>query len=513
VLFSRSSVGFLYVGSTFAFTVLCTWKENYFMKKLFFLRGFACMALIVAILALAGTAQAAPRISAQSQSTRHFDMRKLVGVRPLWQYAQKVSTNGVKAAAATTASIPPCITNPTPTPETPTCYGPQQIRTAYDVNSLLKAGVTGKGQTIVVVDSSSSPTLQSDVHLYDQLYGLKDPKLNVIAPFGNPPFDPNVYPETALDVETVHSLAPDATIDLVLTGDTTNDLTIESFFVDLLKPVQYAIQHNLGSAISISYGAGESCFDSAYFKSEHAIFKAAQARHISVFVSAGDSGASNIACTSPTTTTGLFEGKGTSIPASDPLVTSVGGTSLYANVKTGQYKSETTWNEDAFGDGATGGGISTVFPRPDYQNGIKAVGNKRGVPDVAWDGDPVTGVPIVFSDTTATYIVPVGGTSVGAPAWAGLTALFDQVAGKHLGFLNDGIYRILKSGVYSSAFHDITTGNNSVTGFDLNGNPVAIQGYNAGKGWDAVTGAGTPKATALALLLPAFVRSSDGSNL
>ena len=381
------------------------------------------------------------------------------------------------------------------------------------MNGLLKAGVTGKGHTIVIVDSSSSPTLQADVHLYDQLYGLKDPKLNVIAPFGNPPFDAGVYPETALDVETVHSLAPDATIDLVLTGDTTNDATVESFFIDLLKPVQYAVQHNLGDAISISYGAGESCFDAAYFKAEHTIFQAAQAKHISVTVSAGDDGATNLSCTSPTTTTGLFLGKATSIPASDPLVTSIGGTSLFANVKTGQYKSETTWNEDANGDGATGGGISTVFPRPDYQNGIAAVGNKRGVPDVAWDGDPVTGVPIVFSTATATEIVPVGGTSVGAPAWAALTGLFDQVAGKRLGFLNDGIYRILESKVYSIGFHDITTGNNSVTGVDVNGNPIAVQGYNAGKGWDAVTGAGTPKATALAFLLPVFVRANDGSNL
>jgi subtilase family serine protease len=483
------------------------------MKKRFSLCSLACIAFIVATLALTGTVHAAPGIVSHSQSTRHFDVRNIVGVRPLWQYAQKISSPDSYSANAANASVPPCITNPTPTPTTPTCYGPQQIRTAYDVNDLLKAGVTGKGQTIVIVDASSSPTLQSDVHLYDQLYGLKDPKLNVIAPFGNPPFNPGIYTETALDVETVHSLAPDATIDLLLTGDTTNDLTIESFFVDLLKPVQYAIQHRLGDAISISYGSGESCFDAAYFKSEHALFQQAQAKHISVFVSAGDSGAGIESCTSPTTTTGFYEGKGVSIPASDSLVTSVGGTSLFANVKTGQYKSETAWNEDQYGEGATGGGISSVFPRPDYQNGIAAVGNKRGLPDVAWDGDPITGVPVVYSDNIATYIVPVGGTSVGAPAWAGLTALFDQLAGKHLGFLNDGLYRILHSNLYTSAFHDITTGNNSVTGFDINGNPVPITGYNAGPGWDAVTGVGTPKTTTLAFLLPAFVHAHDGNNL
>jgi subtilase family serine protease len=485
-------------------------RKAIFMKKAYFLRGFACLAFVIALLSFAGTAQAAPKTV---QSTHNTAGHQLFGARPLWQYAKKIGSKGSNAtSAAATATVPPCITNPTPTPETPSCYGPQQIRTAYDVNGLLKSGVTGKGHTIVIVDDSGSPSLQSDLHLYDQLYGLKDPKLNVITPFGVPPTSGD-YVETALDVQTVHSLAPDATIDLVLTGDTSNDQTIESFFYDLLKPVKYAIDHNLGDAISISYGAGESCFDAAYFKAEHAIFQQAQAKHISVFVSAGDSGAANIACTSPTTTTGIFEGKGTSIPTSDPLVTSIGGTSLFADVKTGKYKSETTWNEDQYGDGATGGGISTVFPRPDYQNGIALVGNKRGVPDVSWVGDPVTGVPIVYSDSIATYIVPVGGTSVGAPAWAGLTALFDQSAGKRLGFLNDGIYRIWHSKDYAKGFHDITTGNNSVTGFDINGNPVAITGYNAGPGWDAVTGVGTPKATALACLLPKYVHANDGSNL
>jgi subtilase family serine protease len=333
---------------------------------------------------------------------------------------------------------------------------------------------------------------------------LKDPKVNVIAPFGQPPFDPSTYEETALDVETVHSLAPDATIDLVVTGDKPPDSTLESFFYYLFQPVEYAVDHNLGDVITISYGAGESCFDSAFLLYEHALFEKAQAKKIGVFVSAGDNGAAIESCTSPTTTTGFFLGKGTSIPASDNLVTSVGGTSLSANVGTGKYVSETTWNEDSVFDGATGGGFSSDFPRPDYQDKVPGIGNFRGEPDVSWDADPLTGVPVVVSLSGGTYIIPFGGTSVGAPAWGALAVLFNQYAGKRLGFLNNAIYRILKSKSYGDGFRNIKTGNNSVNGFDVNGNLTPITGYTAGPGWDAVTGVGTPKVTALAALLKQY---------
>src|SRR5205814_9453173 len=104
---------------------------------------------------------------------------------------------------------------------------------------------------------------------------------------------------------------------------------------------------------------------------------------------------------------------------------SVGGTSLDASVKAGKYIAETTWNEDATGAGATGGGISTLFSVPSYQSSISGL-NGRGVPDVAFDADPLTGVPIVVSQQGATLIVPVGGTSVGSPAWAALVALANQ---------------------------------------------------------------------------------------
>jgi subtilase family serine protease len=196
------------------------------------------------------------------------------------------------------------------------------------------------------------------------------------------------------------------------------------------------------------------------------------------------------------------EAKGVDLPAADPLVTSVGGTSLDATITSGKYVSETTWNEDATGNGATGGGISTIFAVPSYQSGISGL-TGRGLPDVAFDADPLTGVPVVVSQQGATLIVPVGGTSVGSPAWAAIVALANQHAGKRLGFLNPILYAILASGSYANGFHDITTGNNTVTGFGPNG-PITITGYNAGPGWDAVTGVGTPKTNSLASLLAKF---------
>ena len=436
---------------------------------------------VFALLALVGSMlypQATSHASSASGAQR-FDPHSAFTIRPLWKYARKAS-----------AAVPPCLTSPTP----PVCYSPQQIRNAYSIQPLLQSGIQGQGQTVVIIDAATSTTLSSDVHLYDQLYGLKDPTINVFSPFGPPSVDPGYYVETALDIETVHSLAPAATIDLVLVNLDFVFSPSQALSV-LLSGTKYAVDNNLGEVITMSFGIGETCADSAYLQEAQLVYNAARAKHITLLASAGDSGAAALICNGPF----FNEGLGVDLPAADPSVTSVGGTSLAATVKQGKYIAETTWNDDADGIGATGGGISTIFPVPAYQSGISGL-TGRGIPDVAFDADPNTGVPVVFSQNGATLIVPVGGTSVGSPAWAAIVALADQFAGKRLGFLNNSIYKILASSSYKAAFHDITTGNNTVTGFGPNG-PVTITGYNAGPGWDAVTGAGTPKANSLVHLL------------
>ncbi len=421
-------------------------KSSSFFRRLVYFLG-----AVVVLPGIVGIALYPHAVAQAASGTRKFNPHSALTIRPLWKYAQKISAAG---------AIPPCLTSTVP----PRCYSPHQIRDAYNIQPLLNAGITGSGQTVVLIDFATSTSLSSDVHLYDQLFGLKDPTINVFSPFGPPSIDPGFYVETALDVETVHSLAPSATIDLVLVNEDFVG-TPSDFLSVALSGTKYAIDHNLGAVISQSFGLGETCAGSAYLQQEQLVFSEARAKHITLLASSGDSGAAALICNGPFFT----EGKGVDLPAADPLVTSVGGTSLDATVGTGKYIAETTWNEDANGAGATGGGISTIFPVPGYQSSISGL-TGRGVPDVAFDADPLTGVPVVFSQQGAT------------------------------GFLNDTVYSIIASSSYPDGFHDITTGNNTVTGFGPNG-PITITGYNAGTGWDAVTGAGTPKVSSLVAML------------
>jgi subtilase family serine protease len=458
------------------------------MRISVYLRRLLCSVVVLVALLSIFLGAFSPNAVAHAASTKKgWNIAELFGARPLWKYAQKISSNSVGQG-----QIPPCLTSAVP----PRCFSPQQIRRAYNIQKLLKAGITGKGRTIVLIDGSTSATLTADVHLYDALYGLKDPKINVIAPFGIPPFDPGAYVETALDVETAHSIAPDATIDLVL-GDTSLAQSPGDFDAILLRVTKYAVDHNLGDVISQSFGVGESCVGSAYLQAEQQVFKEARQKHITVLASAGDSGDLAISCVGSQFTIA----KGVIVPGADPFATAVGGTTLDAAVNTGQYNSETTWNEWNIGAGATGGGFSSVFARPAYQDGIPGIGAFRGIPDVAFVADPMTGVPVVVSAFGETVIIPVGGTSVGSPAWAGIVALANQAAGRRLGFLNGSIYKLLASNNYSKGFNDISTGDNTTTIFDNNGKLITIPGYPAGPGWDAVTGAGTPKVSSLVSLL------------
>ncbi|HYJ75070.1 MAG TPA: hypothetical protein VEV65_05680, partial [Kineosporiaceae bacterium] len=175
---------------------------------------------------------------------------------------------------------------------------------------------------------------------------------------------------------------------------------------------------------------------------------------------------------------------------------------------TGAYKSETTWNESLTFGAAGGGGFSTIFRKPWYQRGV-VPGKYRGEPDVSYNAAIDRGVLTYWDPTPSTtgdegfYIF--GGTSAGAPQWAGLTALAAQLRHRSLGLLNDSIYAAARNRkVQNFLFHDITTGNNAYTVTDDNGNPVrTIPGYAAKPGWDAATGFGTPKADRLVPFLAA----------
>jgi subtilase family serine protease len=171
-------------------------------------------------------------------------------------------------------------------------------------------------------------------------------------------------------------------------------------------------------------------------------------------------------------------------------VTGVGATSLTASQPDGAYQSETAWNDEF---GSSGGGFSKLFARPAYQNGF-VPSSGRGVPDISYSGDVNNGLLIAWSQgdpANTGDIFLFGGTSAGSPQWAAIIALADQNAHHRLGFINTDLYSLARSH-NSSVFHDITTGSNTVSLTDTSGNLVNITGFPAAKGWDAVTGLGTP---------------------
>jgi subtilase family serine protease len=290
---------------------------------------------------------------------------------------------------------------------------------------------------------------------------------------------------------------------------------------DILSATQYAVNNNLGNVISQSFGENESCVDSTLLAAEHKLFVAATLKHITLIASTGDEGAAQQTCD------GTSWVQAASSPASDPLVTAVGGTELHAaryclaalgcdpstNPAPGTYQSEVAWNE--FGSSsATGGGFSVLYQAPLYQFGSVPFGTKRrGVPDVAYSAAVyhgaltylnIPGIPAGF------YLF--GGTSAGSPQWASIVAISDQKAGRGLGFVNLTLYVFsLFPSPYSAMFHDVTSGNNSVIEADINNNNVAVQGFNAGTKWDATTGLGSPKADQVFNFLTLFTSGTDGS--
>jgi subtilase family serine protease len=402
-----------------------------------------------------------------------------------------------------------------------TCYDPYQMRHAYMTDLEISAGYDGKGHTIVIVDAYQSPNIVQQLNFYDTFYGLPslnglggspDPNLGTftqVAPDGLTSFvpgDANMTgwaEEISLDVLWAHAIAPGANITLVLAA-TNND-------PDILSALKYAVDNNLGDVVSMSFGENESCVDPGILSGYHDVFAAATQKGITLFASAGDDGAGQPTCD------GSALVQAASSPASDPLVTGVGGTELHAarycltvlgcdpsaNPAPGTWQSEIVWNEPNLGIAATGGGFSVLFDEPPYQQGTLHGGKQRAVPDVAYNAAVLHGV--------LTYLnipgIPAGmylfgGTSAGSPQWAAITAIANQKAGHSLGFLNSAIYQIGKVNKADSiSFHDITVGNNAVTG---------VSGFAAGPGWDATTGIGTPMDMGLVNYLIAYVSPGDG---
>jgi kumamolisin len=354
----------------------------------------------------------------------------------------------------------------------PTTFSPLQVAALYG----FPADVTGAGQTIGIIELGGgfSPT---DLATYFSSLGVTAPNVTAVSVDGgaNTPGG-DADGEVMLDIEVAGSIAPGANIAVYFAPNT------DQGFIDAITDAAHDTTRN-PSVISISWGGPEDSWTAQSQTAMNAALQDAAALGVTVTIAAGDNGSSD-------GETGLH----VDFPGSSPYALCCGGTTLVGSGST--ITSEVVWNETAANEGATGGGVSAVFPLPSYQQsaGVPALSTNgfvgRGVPDVAGDADPVTGYNILVDGQSEV----VGGTSAVAPLWASLVALLNQKLGRNLGFLNPTIYSLGEA-----VFHDITSGNNDDSNLGF---------YSAGPGWDACSGLGSPDAVAL---LSALSSSSSSS--
>ncbi|HEX6525378.1 MAG TPA: S53 family peptidase [Streptosporangiaceae bacterium] len=417
-------------------------------------------------------------------------------------------------------------------------YTPRQIRGAYHVG---QSGMSGKGQTVAIVDAYASPTMLSDANQYAKVTGdqpfrpgqyTQDLASTFTLTAPNECDAAGWYGEETLDVESVHGQAPDANVTYVGAASCTDQ--------DLLAALALIVDNHLASIVSNSWGEP---FDTSTLTSTFdQVFQAGAAEGIGFFFSSGDNGYE-----SPDEDPGSDTIQ-TTFPDSSPFVTSVGGTSLAIGPAT-NYEFETSWGTmidklssdgaswsetppgsyPADYDGSGGGGVSTFYNQPSYQagvvpnslalslpNGATATQPMRVVPDVAALADPSTGFLIGQTDlqpdgkTLAFSLSRIGGTSLACPTFAGIEADAQQAAGHPLGFANPAIYQRYGT----SAYNDVTdhprgpgylaeVRNNYTDPFTKTGpivtflRTLGINGEGAAalpavKGYDDATGVGSP---------------------
>jgi subtilase family serine protease len=388
------------------------------------------------------------------------------------------------------------------------CYEPAQIQQAYNLPAVYASGVTGKGATIVIVDSFGSPTIKNDLGVFDRTFGLPaPPSFRVIQPAGQVPAYDQANSdmvgwagETTLDVEYAHTIAPGASILLVETP--VSETEGVHGFPQIVTAEEYVLKHHLGDVISQSFSATEQTFpNAAAVQALRGVYQLAARDHVTVLAASGDYGAADVKLDQIT----YYLNPVTSWPDSDPLVTGVGGTQLHFSAQ-GKPTAPTVWNDtynqaanDQFGVSAGpnplagGGGKSVLFGRPSYQNGVRnVVGDHRGVPDISMSAACNGSVDTygTFGGAPAGWS-PACGTSEATPLFAGIVALADQVAGHSLGPINPALYQLAAEG--APGIVDVTSGNNTVS-FSQGGHEHTVRGFTATPGYDLASGLGTVNA-------------------
>ena len=442
-----------------------------------------------------------------------------------------------------------------------TCFTPQALQSAYNVGPLHQAGWNGKGITIAIVDSYGSDTMAHDLHVFNQAFGLQPmcgeegvtcspdmPKFSELAINGSPATKPQPGNgthqedksawalEVALDVETSHAIAPMANI-LLVHSNNAETLGVQGF-PNMMKAEDYVVSNHLAQVISQSFASAEDAFNGqASLENLRYAFKNAAANGVTVLGSSGDGGVAND-MKSPVSQGGsLIPEPTVEWPASDPLVTGVGGTYLCTKPTAAANEPRTTYIKSGIGAKCgsntfnaahapevawtfSGGGFSHVFSRPSYQAGPLPAGSTpipasaRGVPDIAFQASAATGALVYLSlppdgndsNIHQTGWYDIGGTSLSCPQWAGLVAIADQInKAKYgqtgLGLINPALYKLAaNASKYSTDFFDIA--HTAAAGVPNDNGDRGVTGYPAGPGWDPVTGLGTPNA---ALLIPDLV--------
>jgi subtilase family serine protease len=395
--------------------------------------------------------------------------------------------------------------------EFPACAVPAQYQAAYNLGPLYKKGLTGKGETIVVVDPYGYYRLGSELKTFDKAFKLPaPPSFKVIHPAGKiPPYNPVKRPgmrgwgtETSLDAEYAHAMAPGASIIQVATP--VSEDTGTSGFPQIVKAENYVIRHHLGTVISQSLDTAEQTFPSkqSILRLRSAYVSAAQ-HHISVLGATGDNGPSGYRNDGH-----LFLRRVTAWPASDPLVTAVGGTQMFLDPQGGHFQPDATWNDTGLQGfpAASGGGRSVTFARPAYQKSVaRVVGDHRGVPDISMAAS-LQGAPLVYLDSKVGFsgagFYSIGGTSLAAPLFAGVVAIADQIAGHGLGLLNPALYKM--SAQYAPGIVDVTAGTTTVP-IAQGGRTHTVRGFDAVNGYDLATGLGTING---ALFIPELAKAA-----
>jgi hypothetical protein len=344
-------------------------------------------------------------------------------------------------------------------------FGPTDLRNFYD--ETVATGADGTGSCIDIIDDSDF--LDSTPALFNSQFGLPTENYTRVFVGANPGLTGD-QDESELDIQWAHVSAPGASINFYLGSDLIADITS-------------AVSDNFCGTISLSY---QFCglTQSFMMNTMDPVFMQATAQGQSIFVSSGDNGSAGLGYNSSNNTCTSSTVAAVNEMSADPNVTSVGGTQFTPNYVNGidqSYQTESAWN----GNGATGGGASAIFPKPSFQTGSGVPNdNARDVPDIALIASPRS--PGVFwadnRSGTATMSCCIGGTSLGAPLWAGFATVMGQMANTRLGNLNQIIYPLANSQYATAGFHDVTSGNNGFNG---------VAGFNAGPGYDQATGWGT----------------------